>query len=119
MRDVNNGWLIRYLHSNTASAFFFVVNKCAFFYDLYLDIYTENEFVYTPLGFNIGLSSKLEYSCQEEGNPGSNYPLLFLCCNKKKIPLSSFFYMILCTEKKNEKRKLSSDSISNIFFFTK
>ena len=23
MRDVNNGWLIRYLHSNTASAFFF------------------------------------------------------------------------------------------------
>ena len=25
MRDVNNGWLIRYLHSNTASAFFFVV----------------------------------------------------------------------------------------------
>ena len=25
MRDVNNGWLIRYLHANTASAFFFVV----------------------------------------------------------------------------------------------
>jgi hypothetical protein len=25
MRDVNNGWLVRYLHSNTASAFFFVV----------------------------------------------------------------------------------------------
>ena len=24
MRDVNNGWLIRYLHSNTASAFFFL-----------------------------------------------------------------------------------------------
>jgi len=24
MRDVNNGWLIRYLHSNTASAFFFI-----------------------------------------------------------------------------------------------
>ena len=23
MRDVNNGWLIRYLHSNTAAAFFF------------------------------------------------------------------------------------------------
>ena len=23
MRDVNNGWLIRYLHTNTASAFFF------------------------------------------------------------------------------------------------
>jgi len=25
MRDVQNGWLIRYLHSNTASAFFFLV----------------------------------------------------------------------------------------------
>jgi len=25
MRDVNNGWLIRYLHSNTASVFFFIV----------------------------------------------------------------------------------------------
>ena len=25
MRDVNNGWLIRYLHSNTASGFFFLV----------------------------------------------------------------------------------------------
>ena len=25
MRDVNNGWFIRYLHSNTASAFFFLV----------------------------------------------------------------------------------------------
>ena len=25
MRDVNNGWLLRYLHSNTASGFFFLV----------------------------------------------------------------------------------------------
>jgi len=25
MRDVNNGWMVRYLHSNTASAFFFIV----------------------------------------------------------------------------------------------
>lgn len=25
MRDVNNGWLIRYLHANTASAFFFIM----------------------------------------------------------------------------------------------
>jgi len=25
MRDVNNGWFIRYLHANTASAFFFIV----------------------------------------------------------------------------------------------
>ncbi len=26
MRDVNNGWLLRYFHSNTASAFFFLVS---------------------------------------------------------------------------------------------
>ena len=25
MRDVNNGWLVRYIHSNTASAFFLLV----------------------------------------------------------------------------------------------
>ena len=25
MRDVNNGWLLRYLHANTASAFFFII----------------------------------------------------------------------------------------------
>lgn len=25
MRDVNNGWLVRYLHANTASAFFFIM----------------------------------------------------------------------------------------------
>ncbi len=25
MRDVNNGWLLRYLHANTASAFFFIL----------------------------------------------------------------------------------------------
>jgi ubiquinol-cytochrome c reductase cytochrome b subunit len=25
MRDVNNGWLVRYLHGNTASAFFFIM----------------------------------------------------------------------------------------------
>ena len=25
MRDVNNGWLIRYMHANTASAFFFLL----------------------------------------------------------------------------------------------
>ena len=25
MRDVNNGWLVRYLHANTASAFFFIL----------------------------------------------------------------------------------------------
>ena len=32
MRDVNNGWLVRYLHSNTASAFFFLVSISICFY---------------------------------------------------------------------------------------
>ena len=37
MRDVSNGWLIRYLHSNTASAFFFLV--CIAYYCFYLCVY--------------------------------------------------------------------------------
>ena len=75
MRDVNNGWLIRYLHSNTASAFFFLVEKCEFSSGLYFYIFTENNSVTTiPLGINIGLLSKLEFSSQGEGNKGSNYP---------------------------------------------
>lgn len=37
MRDVNNGWLIRYLHSNTASAFFFLVGYCVFSYYFYFN----------------------------------------------------------------------------------
>lgn len=36
MRDVNNGWLIRYLHANTASAFFFIVVLYAYFVYFYL-----------------------------------------------------------------------------------
>lgn len=39
MRDVNNGWLIRYIHSNTASAFFFLVRFCVFFHCFYFDIF--------------------------------------------------------------------------------
>jgi hypothetical protein len=85
MRDVNNGWLIRYLHSNTASAFFFLVKICVFFSGLYSDIYTENNYMSTiPLGLNTGLLSKLEYISKGEGHPGSNYPLLALYSDKKK-----------------------------------
>lgn len=36
MRDVNNGWLIRYLHSNTASAFFFLVTCMIIFRTIFL-----------------------------------------------------------------------------------
>lgn len=34
MRDVNNGWLVRYIHSNGASMFFFVI-----FFHIFRNIY--------------------------------------------------------------------------------
>jgi len=40
MRDVNNGWLIRYIHSNGASMFFFVV-YCHIFRGLYYGSYIK------------------------------------------------------------------------------
>jgi ubiquinol-cytochrome c reductase cytochrome b subunit len=40
MRDVNNGWLIRYLHANGASIFFIVV-YCHIFRGLYYGSYTK------------------------------------------------------------------------------
>jgi hypothetical protein len=92
MRDVNNGWLIRYLHSNTASAFFFLVEKFEFSSGLYFDIFTENNPVTTMfLGINTGLLSKLESSSQGEGNQGSKNPFdeIAPTSNPKK-PLDSF-----------------------------
>lgn len=75
MRDVNNGWLIRYLHSNTASAFFFVVSIHVFIFCFSLCvsfiIFIENPSVYsTPLGTNSSLPTKLECTGKGEGNPG-------------------------------------------------
>ncbi len=55
MRDVNNGWLIRYLHSNTASAFFFLVSLFVFIVCFYLCVIfiaisiTKNIFIYTNI----------------------------------------------------------------------
>ncbi len=43
MRDVNNGWLVRYLHSNTASAFFFLV--CTFYICFYLCVIFIDAFI--------------------------------------------------------------------------
>ena len=40
MRDVNNGWLIRYLHANGASIFFIVV-YCHIFRGLYYGSYMQ------------------------------------------------------------------------------
>jgi len=82
MRDVNNGWLVRYLHSNTASAFFFLVPIGESFCGFYLDIFyagTPNEINAPSLcagienlpmtvissGINIGLLSKLEYNSKK------------------------------------------------------
>jgi len=75
MRDVNNGWLIRYLHANTASAFFFVVSIYVFIYGFSLCIsfiiFTVNPPVYsTPPGINSTLPVKLEYTGKGEGSPG-------------------------------------------------
>ena len=75
MRDVNNGWLIRYLHSNTASAFFFVVSIYVFIFCFSLCvsfiIFITNPSVYSiPLGTNSSLPIKLECTGKGEGNPG-------------------------------------------------
>jgi len=67
MRDVNNGWLIRYLHSNTASAFFFLVIS-VLSYCFSLDIFNINLAVtIMPLYANNSSLSKLEeeYSSPE------------------------------------------------------
>lgn len=65
MRDVNNGWLIRYFHSNTASAFFFLVESVNLLWPF---IFTET----ATLGIKIGLSSKSESSGKENLLVGSN-----------------------------------------------
>lgn len=52
MRDVNNGWLIRYLHSNTASAFFFLVKNCVFFFwPLFWYLYWKQLYVHYTFRF--------------------------------------------------------------------
>jgi hypothetical protein len=57
MRDVNNGWLIRYLHSNTASAFFFLVSLIVFTVCFYLCgifiIFIANSLVKVKIFLNI------------------------------------------------------------------
>ena len=75
MRDVNNGWLIRYLHSNTASAFFFLVSLFVFIFRFSLCviciIFIVNPPVYsTPLYTNNSLLRKLECTGKGEGKHG-------------------------------------------------
>jgi len=76
MRDVNNGWLIRYLHSNTASAFFFLVgifalincfSLCAIFF-----IFIENPLKEKRLlDTYIGLASRAIFGGKGRGNQGN------------------------------------------------
>ena len=54
MRDVNNGWLIRYLHSNTASAFFFLV-YCHMGRNLYYGSYRAPRTMVYTIGIAIFL----------------------------------------------------------------
>ena len=71
MRDVNNGWLIRYLHANTASAFFFLVIS-VLSYCFSLDIFNINLPVTTmPLYANNSLLSKLVSSPPSYAGRGS------------------------------------------------
>ena len=52
MRDVNNGWIIRYTHANVASFFFiFVYAQC---YNIYLNLF----FIQSLLISNISLFNK-------------------------------------------------------------
>ena len=59
MRDVSNGWLIRYLHSNTASAFFFLV--CIAYYCFYLCVYNYCNDI-TLIFYNFDLMSSYNKS---------------------------------------------------------
>ena len=54
MRDVNNGWLLRYLHSNTASAFFFLV-YCHIGRNLYYGSYRAPRTMVYTIGIAIFL----------------------------------------------------------------
>jgi cytochrome c oxidase subunit 1 len=54
MRDVNNGWLLRYLHANTASAFFFLV-YCHIGRGLYYGSYRAPRTIVWTLGVVIFL----------------------------------------------------------------
>jgi len=64
MRDVNNGWLIRYLHSNTASAFFLLVSSIELSSCFYLHIFVLKSL---PLSFfpSLVLAGKSTASAEE------------------------------------------------------
>lgn len=74
MRDVNNGWLIRYIHSNTASGFFFLVSLFVSIFCFYLCVLfiisIVNPPVYsTPLDTNNSLLRKGEGNRGHTSNP--------------------------------------------------
>ena len=83
MRDVNNGWLLRYIHSNTASAFFFLVSLFVFPDCFYLcDIFII--FIVNPLVIGVKrFLSKLMFRGRGKGN----HSILFSNFSAKRPPL--------------------------------
>lgn len=73
MRDVNYGWLIRYLHSNTASAFFFLVFSLMFTSDFYLCVLFII-FIVNPLKRSLvnSLHCKLFFRDKRIGKPDNS-----------------------------------------------
>lgn len=80
MRDVNNGWLIRYLHANTASAFFFLVlfafnlicfYLCVIFYlKNYTRLFAPPIHIPTLSASVLGLVTQCSYSGSGENKHG-------------------------------------------------
>lgn len=73
MRDVNYGWLIRYLHSNTASAFFFLVFSLMFASDFSLCVLFII-FIVNPLKRSLvnSLHCKLFFRDKRIGKPDNS-----------------------------------------------
>ena len=97
MRDVNNGWLIRYLHSNTASAFFCLV-YVHIGRGLYYGSYKAPRTLVWTIGTVIfilmmataflGLLHSPKWPKLDNNNKNNK-----TCNNSKKIKKSNFFFL--------------------------
>jgi group I intron endonuclease len=105
MRDVNNGWLIRYLHSNTASAFFFLV-YLHIGRNLYYGSYKAPRTLTFSIGVVIfvlmmataflGLSNSpkwLKFNNNNNNNINNNRPSKLYNGNKTNTTLLNSFYI--------------------------
>lgn len=62
MRDVNNGWLVRYIHSNTASAFFLLVLYILYYCFYFINFILNPLTTIIPLDINMRIQSIFEFS---------------------------------------------------------